>query len=1318
MIGGVGLVLGGALLVGPGAPVLVETLLDGRSLGQVGTLQISGVSGAHLGALRARTLAVHDKAGVWIELADVDLRWRPWALLAGRVRVDQVSVAAGRLHKRPELLPPSGRRALAINLRIDALRLDQLSIDPAVGGPAASLGVTGQLELRDGALVAARLEALRLDAPTDQLALVATTTTGLQVDATVTSQPGGLLAGLLDLDSPLTGAARISGTQDAGGGPVQVRVGDDAALVADLAWTKANWSLTADLTPRTIPALAPLTARLGPDIDLAVSGTRTAGWSGPARLSARAAAGQFDAEGTLDGTLRPEGRWQLTARGVDVARLWPGQAGQLNATGWAERTEAGLRFSGQANAQQLTRFGARASLAGPIAMTADQSHIDVRADLRGAGLSPPVREASLRFTARIDRSDWRVVDLRADAEGPLGALQVQGPDLSSLGGTWRVANLSALIPTVRGSASGQFTWDGAGLMLRGTAAALAGLPEEAGRLLGTQPSLTVSAEPRGRGLYVRAATLSGPRLRLGARGLVTSDQTDLTIEGSARGPFSVAANPVLGVIDATGSVRGPRGQEVLELRATGTDVQLNGRPITPANGTLRYALGGRDGRFSATGQMDGLPVAVAGQLAQGPAGIGVEGLEGRLAGLQATGRIGADRVELTLAGRLEGLADLRGQVNGQFSLASGPTGQRITAALRLDQGEVSGVAISAASLTIDGPALAAPLRYQLRGRALSAPVDLAGTGTLTLAPGGWRASLNGEGTLAGTVVATEGPASLSSRVGQFSASAPLRVGAGSLDLRFARSGTNPEIDLIARSVPVAPLGALFGERASGDISGQLRLTGAGAQLVGNVDLAADQVRWARRITEPVTAKLALGLAEERLSGQVRVTTTSGFVGEARGAIAVRTDAGRWRIAPQPAQTGELAWDIAGPAEALWGLVGSLDQSVTGAVSGSGQLRFSADQISGQGQLKLDGGQIEDRQSGLILTDVAGEVVVGPAGPELISLTARDRSGGRLQAQGDGPGRIALQLDRLTLINRREVRAQADGALSVSFSEGAPLISGSLTLREALANNVLDPAPSVPQIDIVEVNRPDLLAPPEPARPRTGLVPRLDVTIRAPRRLLTRSRGAEAEWSLDAKVTGTLAAPLIRGEARLLRGDFQIAGRPFDVDRGIVRFVGPPEEAQIDITGQRVDPELTVRVQIGGTIATPELSLSSDPALPEDEILPQLLFGRSVQDLSAVQAAQLAASVGVLAGAGAFDVAEIARRAVGLDRLDVREDGSGFLVAGGRYLTRTVYLEVARSSVGDASTRIEWRLRPQLTIVTSFLASGDQRASLRWRRESN
>ncbi len=64
-----------------------------------------------------------------------------------------------------------------------------------------------------------------------------------------------------------------------------------------------------------------------------------------------------------------------------------------------------------------------------------------------------------------------------------------------------------------------------------------------------------------------------------------------------------------------------------------------------------------------------------------------------------------------------------------------------------------------------------------------------------------------------------------------------------------------------------------------------------------------------------------------------------------------------------------------------------------------------------------------------------------------------------------------------------------------------------------------------------------------------------------------------------------------------------------------------------------------------------------------------------------------------------------------------EDG-GFLLAGGVYLTRDVYLEVARSGLGQAQTRVEWTLRPRLVLITSFLGNGDQRVSLRWRREGD
>ena len=118
-------------------------------------------------------------------------------------------------------------------------------------------------------------------------------------------------------------------------------------------------------------------------------------------------------------------------------------------------------------------------------------------------------------------------------------------------------------------------------------------------------------------------------------------------------------------------------------------------------------------------------------------------------------------------------------------------------------------------------------------------------------------------------------------------------------------------------------------------------------------------------------------------------------------------------------------------------------------------------------------------------------------------------------------------------------------------------------------------------------------------------------------------------------------------------------------------------------------------------------------------LPQILFGRSVADLSALEAAQLAASLAALSGRASLDLVDAARAAAGLDRFNVRQDeDGGFLVAGGVYLTRDVYVEVARTGLGEAQSTVEWTIRPRLVLITSFLSSGDQRVSLRWRRETD
>jgi translocation and assembly module TamB len=259
---------------------------------------------------------------------------------------------------------------------------------------------------------------------------------------------------------------------------------------------------------------------------------------------------------------------------------------------------------------------------------------------------------------------------------------------------------------------------------------------------------------------------------------------------------------------------------------------------------------------------------------------------------------------------------------------------------------------------------------------------------------------------------------------------------------------------------------------------------------------------------------------------------------------------------------------------------------------------------------------------------------------------------------------------------------------------------------------------VPQLDVIEINLPnsaDEFTPPAPSR----LATRLDVALTAPRRIFTRGRGLEAEWSLDVRLGGTVAAPLLTGQATAVRGELRLSGQPFIIDTGRIMFEGAPENARIALTAERTTSELTARISLDGTASDPDITLTSTPALPEDEILPQILFGRSVEDLSAFEAAQLAASLAALSGQASFDLLDAARAASGLDRFAVRQDeDGGLLVAGGVYLTRDVYLEVARTGLGQAATRVEWTVRPRLVLITSFLPNGDQRASVRWRRESD
>jgi len=166
------------------------------------------------------------------------------------------------------------------------------------------------------------------------------------------------------------------------------------------------------------------------------------------------------------------------------------------------------------------------------------------------------------------------------------------------------------------------------------------------------------------------------------------------------------------------------------------------------------------------------------------------------------------------------------------------------------------------------------------------------------------------------------------------------------------------------------------------------------------------------------------------------------------------------------------------------------------------------------------------------------------------------------------------------------------------ADGKAELKGSLDIIRGEVNAAARTGPNIPTMDVVEKNRPfsleDQLAPPPVAAQSTGAVD-LDVTLKAPKGVLIKGRGLDLDMSLDARVTGTTAKPVLSGEARIVRGDYDFAGKRFEFDnRGTVTLSNDPQSIRLDLTATRQDSSFTAVIRIQGTAVKPQITLTSTP----------------------------------------------------------------------------------------------------------------------------
>ena len=389
-------------------------------------------------------------------------------------------------------------------------------------------------------------------------------------------------------------------------------------------------------------------------------------------------------------------------------------------------------------------------------------------------------------------------------------------------------------------------------------------------------------------------------------------------------------------------------------------------------------------------------------------------------------------------------------------------------------------------------------------------------------------------------------------------------------------------------------------------------------------------------------------------------------------------------------SGSLPFGLAAGILAQQGftLTGAADVDIS--VGGSA----SAPQITGT--ISTSGARLVDVRRNLAITNLAANVSLDGRQANIRSLTGRLASGGSLNVggtigivPGSGfPADLTIGLDNATYVDGSLVTANINGALTVKGPLlSAPVLAGNVTLVKA-AITIPEKLPaSLSEINIKHRNAPAKVREMQAdvrkdqgsgGSEKSGGIA-FDLTVSAPGKLFVRGRGIDAELGGDLTIRGTAAQPAVSGGFEMRRGRLEILGKRLNFTDGTISFGGNLIPT-LDLDATSSAGSTTITINVAGVANNPTVTFSSSPALPQDEILAQLIFNRSLSKLSALQIAQLASAVSELAGGGSNSLLSGLRNKLGVDDLDVSTDASGGAsVTAGKYINDRTYLELQSGS---------------------------------------
>jgi translocation and assembly module TamB len=370
------------------------------------------------------------------------------------------------------------------------------------------------------------------------------------------------------------------------------------------------------------------------------------------------------------------------------------------------------------------------------------------------------------------------------------------------------------------------------------------------------------------------------------------------------------------------------------------------------------------------------------------------------------------------------------------------------------------------------------------------------------------------------------------------------------------------------------------------------------------------------------------------------------------------------------------------------------------------IRGTAARPAISGSITTSGGTLTLIRQNLVIKNIAANVTLSGDQARIVNVSGALDGGGTLMvagtvgfAPGSGlPANLKINLKNAVYVDGRIVAAKLNGDLTVNGRlQNSPTLTGKIHLNRADITIPERLPGSLSKIDVKHKNAPaDVKAQSAEIRARTKGTTRgesaggikLDLTISAPRKIFVRGRGLDTELGGEVKVTGSSNSPNVAGGFRMVRGRLAIIGKRLDFTTGQITF-GGGLMPYLNMVASSAAGSTTVYVNVNGPANSPTFSFTSSPALPQDEVLAQLIFGRSSSSLSAIQIAQLADAVATLAGGQSNSLFNRLRQGLGVDDLDIGSDENGRTnVTAGKYLNKRTYLELQQGATSKAIINLD------------------------------